>query len=114
RSHRVACRVGAVLVGGAVNTSALHAAAGQQGRVALRPMVAPSHVVDPWRPPELAHPYNQCFVEEAAVVEVLEKCWKRRVRDREEIVLQDGVHRLAIEAVRGPAALRVLTPAPCR
>src|SRR5262245_15849149 len=47
--HRVARRISPDLVRRPVHPAALDAAAGQKCRVTLRPMIAPSHVVDPRR-----------------------------------------------------------------
>ncbi len=54
-----------------VDVPARHAAARQQRRIALGPVIATFVLVDLWRPPEFAHPNDQRFVQQAAMVQVV-------------------------------------------
>src|SRR5262249_62149881 len=63
--------VGGAGVGGAVNGAAADAGAGEHHRVAVRPVIAAAIAVDLRCAAHLAHHHDQCFVQEAPLVEVL-------------------------------------------
>ena len=62
-------------------------------------MVAAAVAVEPWRPPELAHPQHQRVVKQAALLEVFQKGRHRPVEGGQEVV----AHPLPGALVRVPA-----------
>ena len=51
----------------------LYSTAGQRDAEDIGPVVATAGGIDPWRAAELAHHDDQCFVQHAAIGEVLDE-----------------------------------------
>ena len=62
-------------------------------------MVATTACIDLWRPAELAHPNDQCFVEQPAIGKVLQQRRIREVHRRHQCFLQ----ALAVLGMRVPS-----------
>src|SRR5688572_23522056 len=71
RTHGVLGGKRAGLVRSAINVTSLYATAGEQRRVALRPMVAAGVFIDLRRPPEFAHPKHQRRIQKPSVLKVV-------------------------------------------
>src|SRR5258705_7196090 len=98
---------GTGLVRSAINETALHAAAGEQDGVALRPMVTTGLLIDFGRAAKLAHPQDQSRVEETALIELLQQGGQCLVGDRQMIFFQHWKHLLIVVAVSVPTAADV-------
>src|SRR5262249_17759727 len=90
--------MGAVPAAGAEGGAAAYAAAGQDDRVHRRPVLAAAPFVDLWRAAELAEPYDQGLVQQAALGQVLQKHCVTPVLDRQDAVLE----KLEVVPVRVP------------
>ena len=91
-------RLGTDPVGGADHLPMPHPAAGEEGAVDLRPVVAADDVADLRRPPELPPHHHGTVVGEPALVEILDERRERLIKDGEilRLPLEDRIARAAV------------------
>ncbi len=105
--HGVAAWFAANAVARTVNVAALHTAAGQHQRIAEVPVVAAGTVaVNFWRAAEIADDHDECSLQQAACVEVVEERRECRIELWEQFPLKF----LEVIAVRVPGCIGVGRP----
>ncbi len=74
-------------------------------------MIAAEILVDLGRAAEFAHPHDERFIQQSAVLQIIQQCRQRLVGDRQLIFVDDLVHPRVVKPVSVPAALVHSPPA---
>ena len=88
RRHRLLGGISPPTVGSAIDRAAADAAAGQQHRLHVRPVVSAGVLIDLGRPAKLTHAHDERVVEQSAVNQVGEQSRERSVGRRRQPLAQ--------------------------
>ncbi len=109
RADGIIGRIGGPAFGGTKNGAATHSGSGQDGRVAMRPVLTAAAADDPRRAAEFADPDDERLIEHAATVEVFEQRREPLVGRGHQAVLE----LIEVVAVGVPEVLAVVVPVDC-